>query len=111
MLSFIKASIVCVDGLYRSIILLCILISKCSLESLSTCGDLSTQYILRFVGIEIGPIVLLSVILVVFKIFSQEVFNSLWLYAFSLILILFLLIIFILIFLILLLHQQFYRLL
>ena len=39
-----------------SIILLWVLVSKCSLESLSTCGDLKTQYIFLFVGKGIGPI-------------------------------------------------------
>ena len=39
-----------------SIILLWVLVSKCSLESLSTCGDLSTQYIFLLVGKGIGPI-------------------------------------------------------
>lgn len=39
----INASIVCAVGSYTSITLLCVLVSKCSRESLFTCGERKTQ--------------------------------------------------------------------
>ena len=66
-----RASIVCEDGSYMSINRLWDLISKCSLESLSTWGDLNTQYIFLFVGNAIGPAGMALVLLAVSIIFPH----------------------------------------
>src|SRR5208337_2030264 len=53
--SFIKASTVCCVGSRISSKRLCVRISNCSRDFLSTCGDRSTQYLFFIVGSGIGP--------------------------------------------------------
>src|SRR4029077_13466871 len=53
--SFIKASTVCCVGSRMSSRRLCVRISNCSRDFLSTCGDRSTQYLSFIVGNGIGP--------------------------------------------------------
>src|SRR5580698_9524251 len=53
--SFISASTVCCVGSRISSSRLCVRISNCSRDFLSTCGDRSTQYLFFIVGKGIGP--------------------------------------------------------
>jgi hypothetical protein len=53
--SFINASTVCGVGSKMSISRLCVLISNCSRDFLSTCGERSTVHLLIDVGSGIGP--------------------------------------------------------
>lgn len=58
--SCIKASMVWALGFSKSMRRRCVLISKCSRESLFTWGDLNTQYTRFLVGSGTGPMVLAS---------------------------------------------------
>ena len=71
----IKDSIVSKEGISRSKILLWVRISKCSLESLFTCGDLSTQKIFFLVGNGTGPDIIEFVLETMEIIFLQEESN------------------------------------
>src|SRR5271163_823262 len=53
--SFIRASTVCGVGSKMSSRRLCVRISNCSRDFLSTCGERSTQYLFFIVGRGIGP--------------------------------------------------------
>src|SRR5262249_37047500 len=63
--SFISASRVCCVGSRMSSSRLCVRISNCSRDFLSTCGERSTQYLLILVGRGIGPATLAPVRLAV----------------------------------------------
>ena len=67
----INASIVCAVGSYTSITLLCVLVSKCSRESLFTCGERKTQKMRLFVGNGIGPLIRASVAVAASMILSH----------------------------------------
>src|SRR5207248_7809456 len=53
--SFMRASSVCCVGSRMSSSRLCVRISNCSRDFLSTCGERSTQYLFFIVGNGIGP--------------------------------------------------------
>src|SRR4029079_6714854 len=60
---------------------LCVRISNCSRDFLSTWGERSTQYLLIFVGNGIGPATLAPVRLAVSTISPADWSRSLWSYA------------------------------
>ena len=70
--SRISESTVLGEGSRISIILLWVHISKCSRESLFTCGDLITQYKLRAVGNGIGPEMVAPVLSTVSTIYLAD---------------------------------------
>src|SRR5262249_35173498 len=75
--SFISASSVCCVGSRMSSSRLCVRISNCSRDFLSTCGERSTQYLLIFVGNGIGPATLAPVRLAVSTISPADWSSSL----------------------------------
>src|SRR5581483_8973597 len=81
--SFISASSVCCVGSRMSSSRLCVRISNCSRDFLSTCGERSTQYLLIFVGSGMGPATLAPVRLAVSTISPADWSSSLWSYALS----------------------------
>src|SRR5512143_3582520 len=82
-----SASTVCGVGSRISISRLCVRISNCSRDFLSTWGDLSTVQRLILVGSGIGPDTFAPVRFAVSMISSADWSNSLWSYPFSRILI------------------------
>src|SRR6185312_9291858 len=76
--SFISASSVCCVGSRMSSRRLCVRISNCSRDFLSTCGERSTQYLLIFVGSGMGPATLAPVRLAVSTISPADWSRSLW---------------------------------
>jgi len=70
--TFISASTVCCVGSKISRSRLWVLISNCSLDFLSICGDLRTQYLLIRVGNGIGPTTFAPVLTVVSTISAAD---------------------------------------
>ncbi len=81
--SFIKESTVLLVELRMSIRRLWARVSNCSLDFLSTCGDRSTVYTVRFVGNGIGPETTAPVDFTVLMIFSADLSIRLWSNDFS----------------------------
>src|ERR1039457_364547 len=79
--SFIKASTVCWVGSRMSSSRLCVRISNCSRDFLSTCGERSTVVTLRDVGSGMGPATLTPVRLAVSTISVVDWSNTRWSYA------------------------------
>lgn len=69
---------VLLDEFNISINLLCDLVSNCSLDFLSTCGDLLTVYTCFFVGSGIGPLTIAPVDFIVCMIFAVHLSKSRW---------------------------------
>src|SRR5437764_1388530 len=77
-----SASTVCGVGSRISSSLLCVRISNCSRDFLSTCGERSTVVTLRWVGSGMGPATLAPVRLAVSTISVVDWSNTRWSYAF-----------------------------
>jgi len=70
--NFINASIVFGEEFNISINLLCIRVSNCSRDFLSTCGERNTVYTDRRVGSGMGPDIIAPVCFAVLIIFSVD---------------------------------------